>query len=116
MTNKHCPARNVVKAALAYAKGTTKILVRFNKPAGANENKLRHVKPTVLPELNSVVVRAFSGLWSVKATVVPHGNLRNAKGRLYKATISFDAQHLAWLDEIGVVTPAKLRRLVAGAN
>jgi len=105
MTTTHSVARNTAKAAKAYVKRFGKILVRFEKPAGYNENKVRSLKPMFSRNSNIVAVRAFNGLWAVTATVIPHGNLRNCAGRLYKACISFDAQHVAWFDETGPMTP-----------
>lgn len=89
------------------AKGD-KIRVNFDSPAGLYGNRVRYCTPVRLPN-GKVFVRAFRGIWTLKASLVPHREyhagvghgrlLKNAVGTAYRCHIRFDAQHVGWIGE-----------------
>ncbi len=111
------PVRNTAKAARACAKLTGKIHAHFPSGIGGGRyihNPIRQGTPIITDD-GVVGIRAYNGLWMLRASLVPNENadgtpMRNAAGRIYKARVRFDATHVAWFDDPqGPKTPAQVK-------
>lgn len=119
-------ARKTATVVLRETKGFNfnKITVRFDSPAGLSGEHRRKLLPIFAPSRSPfteiVGVRAFNGLWRVRAQVVPcrsgDGHLaKGSNGQTYRAHIMYLAEHVMWLDETptGTMTLPQMRDALA---